>query len=303
MSNGTVVVTGATGFLGRAVCRAVADTGRPVLAVWHHRVPDSSHPGIRWIQADLSSGNLGDMLAEDFEAVLHLAAVLPSAHASSTEAARRNRRIDEAVFDLAAERRAAVIYASGTSVYGALRDSRAADEDAVPGPVDPYPRAKLESERAGARLLRAAGGRFVALRLCAPYGPGQSSRTVMQIFIEAALNGAPLRYFGDGSREQAFTYVSDAAAAFVLALSAGDGCYNIAGAPPVTMKSLALLVAEVAGIPASRVIADGRPDPQDGLRARFATARAARELGWSPLVPLREGIARCLAARRAGAFV
>jgi nucleoside-diphosphate-sugar epimerase len=234
----------------------------------------------------------------EFGAVIHLAALLPSAATSTEEAARLNRHIDDRVFRWAAARAASVIYASGTSVYGDLRGEALVDERASVSPLDPYLQAKADGERSGADIVHKGGGRFVALRICAPYGPRQTARTVLQVFVERALASEPLLYYGTGLREQAFTFASDAAAACLLALEAGDGCFNIAGSPAITMKDLATMVARLAGKPAHFVRAAGRPDPQEGRRARFDTRRAARELGWTPKVPLRDGLLLCLQARR-----
>lgn len=299
----TVLVTGALGFLGRAVCRALVDAGNQVLATWHRQAPALDHPAIRWIRADLTAADpLSGEGGVEFACVMHLAAVLPTGTVTPEDAARVNRRIDETVFRIAAVRRATVVYASGTSVYGELRGDASVAEDATATPIDPYPMAKLAGERSGAEIVGAAGGRFVSLRVCAPYGPEQAARTVLQVFIERALKAESVSYYGSGSREQSFTFVTDATAAFLLALDTGEGCYNIAGGPPVTMKELAFIVAELARAPARLVQAAGSPDPQEGLRARFDTRRAARELGWVQRVALREGIARCLAARRSGAL-
>lgn len=300
MTQRPVLITGASGFLGLEVCRALAGAGHQVVAVRHRRDGTFKHPAVRWIRADLSAAGLPRGADRSgFGAIVHLAAMLPSGTVTAEEAARVNRRIDDRVFKMAATQGATVVYASGTSVYGELREDVPVDERAEPAPLGPYPLAKLEGERTGAEAVRSGGGRFVALRVCAPYGPGQAVRTVIQLFVERALAGEPLLYFGTGSREQAFTFVSDAAAAFRLALGAGEGCYNIAGGPVITMKDLAATVAELAGRPAL-VQASGRPDPEEGRRARFDTGRAARELGWIPHVPLRDGLLRCIRARQTG---
>lgn len=297
-----VLVTGASGFLGRAVCRALADAGHPILAVRNRREAALQHPAVRWIRMDLTAADpLRGADHAEFGAIAHLAAMLPSGTVTAEEAARVNRHIDDCIFQMAAARGATVVYASGTSVYGETRTDAPVDENAAPAPLGPYPLAKLEGERAGAKTVRSGGGRFVALRVCAPYGPGQTARTVIQLFVERALAAEPLLYYGTGSREQAFTFVNDAAAAFLLALGTGDGCYNIAGGPVITMKELAVMVADLSGMPARLVQASSRPDPEEGLRARFDTGRAARELRWVPRVSLRDGLLLCLRARQSGA--
>ena len=298
-----VLVSGASGFVGRAVTRALIDVGAQVLGTWYRTAPDFQHPRLRWIRADLSSpSTVPECRHMDFDAVVHLAAEIPTASMSADRAAAQNRSVDERVFRLAAERRVPLVYASSSSVYGEQIGSALLSEDGPTIPTNPYSRAKLESERLGADIADGAGTRFVALRICAPYGPGQKTRTVVQIFVDSALGNRPLEYFGNGSREQAFTFVSDIASAFVHALHAGNGSYNIAGAPPIQMKNLALLVAELSGISGNLVRPAGRPDPQEGFAARLSIARAARDLQWSQRVSLREGLMRCISSRRAESF-
>ena len=294
----TVLVTGASGFVGFSVCRAVIGLGIHVIGTWRKTAPTFQHLGLEWVRADFSSASLPELQPHDFDAVIHTAAAIPGGSLSAEDAATCNRSIDNSIFRLAAARRTPLVYASSSSIYGERRDVITLSEGAMVFPSNPYSRAKLESEQMGAETADRASTRFVALRICAPYGPGQKARTVMQSFVENALKRKPLQYLGTGSREQAFTFVSDVADAFVLALRAGTGCFNIAGHPAVTMKELALLVAEQAGAPTDLVQPAGQPDLQEGLTARFEVKRAGRELGWSPKVSLRDGISRCLAARR-----
>lgn len=300
MTTQKILVTGASGFLGLAVCRALVDAGIQAIGTWHQMTPAYQHSRLEWVRIDLSAAAATlELHTLEFDTIIHLAAAIPARSVSAEDAANLNRVIDSLVFRAAASKGATVLYASGTSVYGELRDLMPVSEDAMVFPPSPYPRAKLESERLGTEISDRAGTRFVALRICAPYGPGQKTRTVIQMFVENALEEIPLQYFGSGTREQAFTFVSDVADAFVLASHAGSGCYNIAGYPAVKMRELALLVAEQAGVSSELVRPADRSDPQDGFTARFDVSRAARELGWSPKVSLRDGISRCIAARRA----
>ena len=302
MTGATILVTGASGFLGTAVCHALVDSGANIIATHYRSALAFEHPSLHWIACDLTSTSAElDLLCQRFDTVFHLAAVLPSGQTAEKEAARINRHIDDLVFRTAAKKRVPVVYASGTSVYGHTRDVTPISETSRAAPSSPYPQAKLDSERAGADMALGAGTRFVALRLCAPYGPRQRARTVLQVFIERSLRGETLEYYGSGRREQAFTFESDAARAFLLAVRKGNGCYNVTGAPSITMRELALLVADVGGHSAGLVKAAAFTDPQEGLTARFNTLRASVELGWQPNVSLREGIVRCMAVRKAGA--
>jgi nucleoside-diphosphate-sugar epimerase len=232
------------------------------------------------------------------EALVHAAAQLPGLQ-DSGHAAEHNRAVDERVFLQAMKAGCRVIYVSGTSVYGPTTGLEPLAEDAAIRPADPYVAAKAEGEGSGHRLAARYGVPFTALRVSAPYGPLQRAPTVLQTFVSRAVSGEPLGYHGSGTREQTFTFVDDVADAVLRAVGGPPGVYNVAGSGPVTMKRLAEMVAEAAGLPSRLVRGSGEADPQEGFLARYDINRARRSLGWSPRVDLASGLARVVAARRA----
>jgi nucleoside-diphosphate-sugar epimerase len=285
---GHVLVTGAAGLLGGAVCRRLADRGVSFTPLWHRVAP----PFADGLQADLTvPGALDDVGAAD--AIVHTAALLPASFDDCAEEAAANRRIDEHVLAAAERLRARVVYASTISLY-APGTGDALDESARLEPVGPYQQEKAWGERAGLAWAERTGLAFTALRISAPYGPGQRTRTVIQLFVERALAGGPLEYFGSGAREQDFTWADDGAEACVRALAGPTGAFNVTGGRTVTMRELASVVAHAAGLGPGAVRAAGRPDPQEGVLARYDVTAARRRLGWSARTPLEVGIGRLL---------
>ena len=286
-----VLVTGAAGLLGGAVCRALEARGARFTALGHNVEPP--FPSTR--RADLTQPGALDGI-DDVDAVVHAAAALPPSFEAGAEAAAVNRSIDGNVL-LAAERFGArVVYASGAALY-APGSGAALDECAPLEPRGPYLAQKAESERRGAAWSARTGLPFTALRVSAPYGLGQRARTVIQVFIERAVAGDDLEYFGSGGREQDFTWADDAAQAFVRALEGPPGSYNVASGSPVSIRALAALVAEVAGLGDAAVRPAGRPDPQEGALARYDVTAARDRLGWTPSTTLRRGVESLLTER------
>ncbi len=228
------------------------------------------------------------------DAVVHLAAEIPPAFEgkAAERSAERNRAIDRNVFDFAVSQGAAVVFASSGSVYGEGRGQVFTETDAV-SPRGPYAAGKADSERRGVALTKGAGLPFAALRISAPYGPGQRTRTVVRHFLERAMAGERIEYHGSGSRMQDFVYVTDVADAVVRCLeAAADGVFNVASGRPVTMRELAEVVAAVVGDEVGREVdigPSGQPDPQEGLTADYAVD-AIRSTGWEPRTTLREGL-------------
>jgi UDP-glucose 4-epimerase len=290
----SVLVTGSAGLVGAAVCRRLNHEGIPFTAVWRTTKPDEAwRLDAPLIQADLSDADA--LTAVDgVTGVVHAAAALPSSFAGSEREAAVNRRVDDRVLELARGWRVPIVYVSGTSLYRP-QGASSLDESAAIAPVGAYLEEKARTEQLG---LQQSDAPFTALRVSAPYGSRQRARTVIQLFLERAVAGRPLEYYGTGSREQDFTWADDIGAAITLALRGPGGVFNIATGRPVTMRELAETVAAVAGLPPGAVRAAGREDPQEGATARFDVGAAARELGWTAATTLDAGIARLLGELR-----
>ena len=302
-TNKHVLVTGATGFLGRHLVRFLAE--RSGLTVWGISRGGGQVGNVRVEPVDLSA-------REDvatwrhgkpiFNAVFHLAAIVPTSF-DSTEAKASflaNVIMTQNALSLAVRDEATFIYASSTSVYGVNRNIPLT-EDMLPRPDNLYSLGKY----VGKGLCEVAhirhGLAATALRICAPYGPQQRTRTVVNIFLRAALQSRDLTLYGIGERMQDFTYVSDIVQAFWLAYEKrAYGVYNIASGQPVTMHELAETVLSVVTDTKSRIIFSGQPDPQESYRGVFAIEKARCELGYEPRTTLAEGLRACLTAMLEG---
>jgi nucleoside-diphosphate-sugar epimerase len=117
---------------------------------------------------------------------------------------------------------------------------------------------------------------------------------VVSNFLVQALEGKPLTVYGDGSQTRSFCYVDDQVRG-ILALLDGDvtGPVNVGNPGEFTVRELAELVLELTG---SRSDIVYEPLPVDDPTQRRPDITLAREqLGWEPVVPLREGLERTAA--------
>jgi nucleoside-diphosphate-sugar epimerase len=112
---------------------------------------------------------------------------------------------------------------------------------------------------------------------------------VVSNFVVQALAGEPLTMYGDGSQSRSFCYVSDEVDGIYRLFMHGDAePTNIGNPDEFTVRELADLVLELTGSK-SKIVA--RPLPIDDPKVRRPDITRAREmLGWSPRVPLREGL-------------
>jgi nucleoside-diphosphate-sugar epimerase len=206
-------VTGATGFLGTVLVRALAERGWAV-RILARREP--LHPQwrgleIEAIQGDLTSASALARLAEGAEVFIH--------NAGATKAANRERF-------MAVNRDGARAAAEAAGAAGArllLVSSLAARRPELSA----YAASKRAGEEAAAELT--PEGRLTIVRPPALYGPGD--REILPLFAAAA-RGAPLPLLGPPGGRIAMMHVEDAAAAIGQLLTAPAGVYALGGARP-----------------------------------------------------------------------
>ena len=299
-----VLVTGATGFIGENTCFLLSQRGHwvvPVLRLASQAAAFKMNYKEVIVANLCESGSLEAAIKIEPNIVVHLAAVLPPSFTGdqAKRVADINKKIDENVFYFCKNIGVGAVYASGASVYG-MGNTEIKTESSPCNPVGHYVAEKLYGEHLGMKLLTIEGLQFTSLRINAPYGPGQKAMTVLNIFIERAIQGLPLLYHGSGTRQQDFTFVNDIAKAISLATEKEKGgVFNISGGRSVSMRQLAELV--VRFVPGCRSIVgpSGKEDPQEGSTALFSIEKAKNELGWVPETSLESGIEKCVLSKLA----
>jgi UDP-glucose 4-epimerase len=284
----TAIVTGAGGFIGRAVTRSLLERGFGVVGVYWPNAPQDANAGVVAQVADLTrAGAWRSLEAYGPAMVVHVAAAVPKSfeRSAAEDAAAINDAIDESVFEFCGKSGSSIVYASSTSVDRIKTDYT----------DNAYAKQKFRSEGI---INSGSGPKGCALRINAPYGPGQGLRTVMKVFIESALADRDLYYYGSGSRTQDFIHVDDIGSAFAAAACSGArGIFNLASGSAISMRDLAHLVVNCVPGSRSKVLAAGRPDDDEGYRANFDISETTKALGWIPRISLEDGIrnfARCL---------
>lgn len=197
---------------------------------------------------------------------------------------------------------AKVIYAGSRSQYGRTR-TLPVREDHPQAPTDVNGVFKAAAERLHLVYHACHGIRTCSLRLTNTYGPRQlmahGRQGFFNWFLRRAMDGAELLVYGDGRQLRDVLYVDDAVEAFLLAgmESAADGrAFNVASGTGVRVAELATAAVRAAGRGTVRFVeypADERPIEIGDFVADITAARAV--LGWEPVTPLAEGLARTVA--------
>lgn len=295
-----VLVTGAAGLIGSAVLRKLHDRAVPVVAVVRDRRAEACSASF---PIDLESPDASMLLDAAFprlSGIIHCAASFPAVDsgADAESCAARNLRIDANVAALARAKRVRLVYCSSVSVYGNSEPGKQVSENVQLRPDGPYALSKVAGELAVAAALNS----FALLRITSPYGLPLRRRTVLGTFVERALAGKDVGYFGPGDRRQDFIHADDVAAACVAALLQVDfsGAVNICSGTETSMKVLAEMIIRLART-SSIARSVNEVDPQAGRRALFDRTLALHALGWEPSISMERGVAEIIEAmRRAG---
>ena len=289
-----VLVTGAGGLIGSATVGLLWRQGIQVTGLYKGNTSES----LKWpvLVGDLAGIPLGNIAGIDipFKTIIHCAAHLPAGTDDLATAAQVNAKIDSNVVHYASAFGSRLIFISGTSVYGCSKDL--CQEESPADPIGPYVLEKLKSEKEIQKVL----SDYLILRVSAPYGPFQKSRTVLRIFVENALSNQTLYYYGSGKREQDFTFVDDVAECILQSLSHEqvNGVFNVASGNAISMRELGNLIVSLLPNCTSSVAPKGSEDLQEDCLARFSIEKAARLLNWKPTTPIKEGLKKMINPRQ-----
>jgi UDP-glucose 4-epimerase len=288
------IVTGGAGFIGSHVVDALVARGEEVAVV------DSLVRGSRENvnpAAELHVRDIREPLDDLFDAVrpqavFHLAAQADVRVSVDDPVGDADVNVLGSVRILESARRhgAQVVFSStGGAIYGECTEP--AREDGATEPLSPYGTAKLAAEEYLRSYNRLHGTKHVALRYANVYGPRQDAQLeggVIAIFLGLLARGETATIFGDGLQTRDFVYVGDVALATLSALGQDGGVFNVGTGRETSVVELYELCARVAG--ADRP-AEHAPARLGELQRSFLdTSLAARELGFTAMVELEDGL-------------
>jgi UDP-glucose 4-epimerase len=301
------LVTGGGGFIGSHLVARLLDGGHEV------RVLDNFATGRRanlaefdgqleLIEGDIQSYERVVKAVAECEVVFHQAA-LPSVPRSIQDPLTSNATNVTGTLNvlLASRDRAVrrVVCASSSSVYGSAAGTAPKREDRPAVPISPYATAKLASELYARSFHGVYGLDAVALRYFNVFGPRQDPASqysaVIPRFISALMAAQPPVIFGDGEQSRDFTYVENVVHANLLAMDAigvAGQVYNVGCGERVSVTRLLSELQELLGVDIAPAYAARRPGEVEHSMADLSLVRT--ELGYEPVVPLRDGLERTI---------
>lgn len=302
----TILVTGATGFLGSALCRELRRRGAKLRAAARALPEGSDLADVDWRILDLAGTPDWPALLDGVTTVYHLAWSSIPASAASAPVQDLTVNVGGLVGLLEAARSLPdiriVFPSSGGTVYG-RPDHLPTKEDHPKRPVSAYGVAKSTAE-AYLELYRASHGvNSIALRISNPIGSGQKPAKglgVVTHFARAALAGEPLVLFGDGLIIRDFVDIADVVEAMIRAGERRDvaGPLNIGAG---VGRSLQDVIAAMEALFGRSLPVQGQPARSFDVPACVLDISAARtQLDWRPRHSFEESLSRLIDAMAAG---
>jgi UDP-glucose 4-epimerase len=188
-----------------------------------------------------------------------------------------------------------VVYAASSSCYG-NQEQMPKTESQLPEVLSPYAAAKLAGELYCEAFAACYPLETVRLRYFNVFGPRQDPNSpysaVIPLFVAALLEGRRPTIFGDGSQSRDFTYVDNVVEANLRAASApstvSGRVYNIACGSSLSVRDMLQEICRLMGKPYGPQFGPARAG--DVLHSWADISAAQRELGYSPVVDLPEGL-------------
>jgi UDP-glucose 4-epimerase len=305
-----IVVTGATGFVGRYLIDLLARHGENVLACGR-----STKYGKFFQDLNVPFLHLDVTRPEDFdrlpssgvEAVVHLAAVIPAAVPDvKTDAFLRINTLGTFYALEHCRKHGVRKFVFSTTLYEGLEHARLPISEemgrsyAMAGDHTAYVISKVAASDHVEHYSREFGLQGIVLRLTGLLGYGRQEghyadgtfhRSAFEVFYRRAKAGLPLEIWGEAKASRDSLYVKDAARAICAAIKSESarGLYLIGSGMGRTVEEEVKAFADVFGTPERPIPVIYRPEFQDKKKSYyFDISKARAELGWEPIFSFRE---------------
>jgi len=257
--------------------------------------------GVEFVEGDLADMAVATRAVANIEYILHQAAI-PSVPRSVSDPITSNRaNIDATLNVLVAARDAGVkrlVYAGSSSAYGDT-PTLPKREDMPTNPLSPYALQKLVGEKYCQMFTRLYGFETVTIRYFNVFGPRQDPGSpysgVISLFSAALLEGRQPTIYGDGEQTRDFTYIANVVDGVLRACDApraSGEIINVACGERISLIGLLQTMNRILGTAIDPIFKEPRAGDVRDSQADIDKARTL--LGYAPIVPFEEGLARTI---------
>ena len=311
------LVTGAAGFIGANVARALLDAGCEVVGVdilndyydvdlKHYRLkPLLDRSQFSFVQGDLADSQVVDSLfaQHSFDCVIHLAAQAGVRYSLENPGAYIQSNVvgfQHLIDACRAKPPAHFVFASSSSVYGNSDREWFSETDPTDTPVSLYAATKKSNEMVAHTYAHLHGLPATGLRFFTVYGPAGRPDMAYFGFTKAIVEGTPIQVFNEGRLERDFSYIDDivsgvmaAAATPPLDLEVPYRLLNLGNHQPVKLGDFIATLEALLGKEANKQLVGMQPGDVYRTAANIDAARAL--VGFEPSTDLATGLERFVA--------
>lgn len=299
------LVTGAAGFIGRSIAKALLARGDSVRGIDNlstgKRENLAGLDGLDFIEGSITDAVAMEKACRGVDCVFHEAAVASVPRSVADPVTSNENNVNGTLQVLIAARNAKVrrvVYAGSSSVYGNT-PTLPKREDMPPQPVSPYAVSKLAGELYMRSFWQVYGLETVTIRYFNVFGPYQDPNSmysgVLAQFSLKMLSGLAPTIYGDGEQSRDFTYIDNVVQANLLAADAPPGevagrTFNAATGSRITLNETVKVLRELTGY--SGEVHYGPERAGDVKHSLADISLAQKHLRYRPAVDFREGLRR-----------
>lgn len=246
----TILITGATGYLGKHVLKLLKKTSHTCIVVTRTEktIPKKTTELIS-VSGNITNKKSLVAIKKAFpsiDAIIHMAALVPKNPTEDKETEMKKANIDgtKNLLDVFGTNVKTVVYASTVEIYGLQEQTKPLDETVIPDPISWYAKTKLAGEKVCEEFSQKTSIPISLLRFSVMYGAGDTIARAVPNFIKAALTQKEIKLHG-GEELRDYVHIEDCARAVILALQKkASGVFVIGSGKATSIKESAEVIVK-----------------------------------------------------------
>lgn len=283
-----VLVTGASGLVGYAICKKILNEKNHVIGLINNSSALIKHDNYKEVHVNLLSEiNKLDKIKVDL--IIHCAAIIPTKKITEDELFLKNQIIDNEIFSFCERTKTKLIYFSTAFFYA----NKGCDKINESSPIEDNLKGYYLSKKYSEQYLINSTIKSLIFRLSSPYGNIKKQNNVMKFFVEKIENSLPITLIEKGERRQNFIHVDDIAEACYLAIQKNiNGIFNLTFNKSYSMLQLASYIKQYFKSDSIFLYDISIKDVITNVN--FDNTKIKNELNWAPRIDLNSGLIKTL---------